>query len=138
MAKKNDSDEENVLTVQDVQNLQLQTRLVVLSCCDTGRGNVTAEGVVGIARAFLCAGARSVVATLWEIDDSATVEFMKHFYQQLVDNKSASEALHSGMKFLRELVDEDPEKREKYGDEKCWAPFVLFGDDAKLEFENTK
>lgn len=138
LAKKNDSDEENVLTVQDVQNLQLQTRLVVLSCCDTGRGNVTAEGVVGIARAFLCAGARSVVATLWEIDDSATVEFMKHFYQQLVDNKSASEALQSGMKFLRELVDEDPEKREKYGDEKCWAPFVLFGDDAKLEFENTK
>lgn len=138
LAKKNDSDDGNVLTVEDVQKLKLRARLVVLSCCDTGQGNVTAEGVVGIARAFLCAGAHSVVAALWEIDDVPTMKFMKHFYEQLIQNKSASEALQSSMNCLRELMDEDPQKKGEYGEEKCWAPFVLFGDDATIAFGNTQ
>lgn len=121
-------DDDNALTMEDVQNAELTAKLVVLSCCATGRGHVSAEGVVGIARAFLCAGARSVLASLWKIDDDSTVKFMTSFYQHLVDGKSASVALQLTMRDFRE----DPE--EKYHAEKYWAPFVLIGDDVTLKF----
>ena len=62
--------------------------------CYSGRGEIKAEGVVGIARAFLGAGARSVIASLWALSDEATLEFMKHFYEHLVAGKSASKSLH--------------------------------------------
>ena len=71
--------EDYILKVADVQAVQLRAKLVVLSCCHSGRGTVTAEGVVGIARAFLGAGARSVLVSLWAIDDKATLEFMRYF-----------------------------------------------------------
>ena len=122
-----------ILTMADVQAVQLRARLVVLSCCHSGRGKIAAEGVVGIARAFLSAGARSVLVTLWAIDDEATMEFMRIFYRHLADRSSASVALHRAMKVLRES--------ERFGDMKYWAPFVLIGDDTMLEFgfgENKK
>ena len=118
--------EHYILTMSDVQAVRLRARLVVLSCCHSGRGEVKAEGVVGIARAFLCAGARSVLVSLWAIDDQATMEFMRHFYQHLADGKSASMALHQSTKSLRES--------EQFRDLKYWAPFVLIGDDVTLEF----
>ena len=88
----------------EVQAISLRARLVVLSCCHSGRaqGDVRSEGVVVIARAFLCAGARSVLVSLWAIDDEVTLLFMRGFYQHLVDGKSASAALQQGMKSLRE------------------------------------
>ena len=119
-----------ILTMSDVQAVRLRARLVVLSCCHSGRGEVKSEGVVGIARAFLCAGARSVLVSLWAIDDEATMEFMKHFYQHLAEGKSASVALHQAMKSLRES--------EQFRDLKYWAPFVLIGDDVTLEFGERK
>ena len=121
-----------ILTMSDVQAVRLRARLVVLSCCHSGQGEIKAEGVVGIARAFLCAGARSVLVSLWVIDDEATMEFMRLFYQHLVDGKSASVALYQGMKSLRDS--------EQFRDLKYWAPFVLIGDDVTLEFgeKNTK
>ena len=67
-----------LLTITDVLNAKLEAKLVVLSFCDSGRGKIKAEGVVGIARAFLGAGARSVIASLWAIDDKATLAFMRH------------------------------------------------------------
>ena len=66
--------------MSDVLAVRLQAGLVVLSCCHSGRGKVNSEGVVGIARAFLAAGGRCVLATLWAISDEATMEFMKSFY----------------------------------------------------------
>ena len=72
-------EEDFLLTIADVLGAKLHAKLVVLSCCHSGRGPIKAEGVVGIARAFLGAGARSVIATLWKIDDKATLEFMRHF-----------------------------------------------------------
>ena len=119
-----------ILTMSDVQAVRLRARLVVLSCCHSGRGEVKSEGVVGIARAFLCAGARSVLVSLWAIDDEATMEFMKHFYQHLSEGKSASVALHQAVKSLRES--------EQFRDLKYWAPFVLIGDDVTLEFGERK
>ena len=86
----------------DVQAVQLRAKLVVLSCCHSGRGTVTAEGVVGIARAFLGAGARSVLVSLWAIDDKATMEFMIRFYENQSCGYSAGLSLDRAMKSLRE------------------------------------
>ena len=119
-------EEDYILKISDVQAVKLRARLVVLSCCHSGRGKVKAEGVVGMARAFLCAGARSVLVSLWAIDDEATMKFMKCFYQHLRDGKRASVALHQAMKSLQES--------EQFGAVKYWAPFVLIGDDVTFEF----
>ena len=125
-ASEKPSDEDFLLTMSDVLNIRLRARLVVLSCCHSGRGEIKAEGVVGIARAFLGAGARSVLVSLWAIDDKATLEFMKYFYQHLVEGESASKSLNQAMKFMRES--------DEFSDVKYWAPFVLIGDDVTLEF----
>ena len=119
-------EEDFILKMSDVQTISLRARLVVLSCCHIGRGEVKSEGVVGIARAFLCAGARSVLVSLWAIDDEVTLLFMRGFYQHLVDGKSASAALQQTMKSFRES--------KQYCAIKHWAPFVLVGDDVTLEF----
>ena len=123
----NSEEEEYLLKISDVQAVKLRARLVVLSCCHSGQGEVSSEGVVGIARAFLFAGARSVVASLWAIDDEATMEFMKSFYQHLRGGESTSTALQRAMKCLR---DSDNFSAPKY-----WAPFVLIGDDVTIGFD---
>ena len=121
--------EDFILQMSDVQAVKLRARLVVLSCCHSGRGRILkGEGVVGIARAFLAAGARSVLISLWAIDDEATMVFMKSFYQHLREGKTASAAIHQAMKFLRES--------EKFSEMRYWAPFQLLGDDVKIDFES--
>ncbi len=123
-------EEDFLLTMKDVMSVQIRARLVVLSCCHSGRGEIKAEGVVGIARAFLGAGARSVLVSLWAIDDEATLEFMKSFYSHLAEGRSASESLNQAMKCMRESDD--------FNEVKYWAPFVLIGDDVTLEFGGNK
>ena len=122
--------EDYMLTAADVLSVQLRAKLVVLSCCHSGRGEIKAEGVVGIARAFMGAGARSVLVSLWAIDDRATLEFMRSFYNHLMEGRSASESLNQAMKCLRES--------EKYSNVKYWASFVLIGDDVTLEFDKNQ
>ena len=117
-----------MLTMAEVLNATLRAKLVVLSCCHSGQGEIKGEGVVGIARAFIAAGARSVLVSLWAIDDEATFEFMKSFYQHLVGGSSSSEALNKAMKCLRESAD--------FSEVKYWAPFVLIGDDVTLAFSH--
>ena len=119
-------EKDSLLTMAEVLDTQLRAKLVVLSCCHTARGEIKAEGVVGMARAFLGAGARSVIASLWELDDEATLEFMRLFYKHLVAGKSASKSLHHSMKRMREL--------EQFNALKYWAPFVLIGYDVTLNF----
>ena len=117
-----------ILKMSDVEAANVRALLVVLSCCHSARGRILkGEGVVGIARAFLAAGARSVLVALWAIDDEATMVFMKSFYQQLKEGKTASAAVQQSMKFLRES--------EEYSEMRYWAPFQLIGDDIKIEFE---
>ena len=127
--RKNSQPEEEdyLMTMKDVLEAGLRARLVVLSCCHTARGEVMAEGVVGIARAFLGAGARSVVVTLWAIDDEGTVEFMSFFYDALAKGKKASEALQQAMRCMRDS--------EMFKEVQLWAPFVLLGDDVSLDFK---
>ena len=117
------------LTMKDVLDVQIRARLVVLSRCHGACGKIKAEGVVGIARAFLGAGARSVLVSLWAIDDKATLEFMKNFYRHLVKGISVSEALNQAMKCMRES--------DKFSAVKHWAPFVLISDDVTLKFDET-
>ena len=117
--------EDYILTIGEVLNFQLRAKLVVLSCCHSGQGEIKAEGVVGIARAFMGAGARSVVVSLWAIDDEATLEFMKCFYQHLAEGKPTSKSLNLAMKSLRES--------DKFRDIKYWAPFMLIGDDLTFD-----
>ena len=117
--------EDYMLTMKEVLNARLRAQLVVLSCCCTAHGEIKAEGVDGIARAFLAAGARPVLASLWPIEDEATFEFMKSFYQHLVEGNKASEALNKAMKCLRES--------DKFSPVRYWAPFVLIGDDVTLK-----
>ena len=120
-------EEDCIMKMSDIQAVKLRARLVVLSCCHSGQGEVSSEGVVGMARAFLFAGARSVLSTLWAIDDEATMIFMESFYRQLKSGESASVALQRAMKCLRDHQD--------YSAPKYWAPFVLMGDDVKIELE---
>ena len=124
---KTPTEEDYILKMSDIQAVKLRARLVVLSCCHSGQGPVSSEGVVGMARAFLFAGARSVLSTLWAIDDEATKMFMESFYQELGRGESASVALQRAMKCLRDSHD--------YSAPKYWAPFVLMGDDVKIELE---
>ena len=117
-----------ILKMSDVQAANLRARLVVLSCCHSGRGKILkGEGVVGIARAFLSAGARSVLVALWAIDDEATMVFMKSFYQHLKEGKTASVAVNQSIKCLREA--------KEFSEMRHWAPFQLIGDDVKIEFK---
>ena len=116
-----------LLTMADVLNAKLEAKLVVLSCAHSGQGKIKAEGVVGMARAFLGAGARSVIASLWAIDDHATLVFMRHFYEHLVKGQSASKSLHEAMKMMRESDD--------FNAVMYWAPFMLIGDDVTLNFD---
>ena len=116
-----------VLTMADIARVGIRAKLVVLSCCHSGRRKILkAEGVVGIARAFLGSGARSALVTLWAVDDDeATKAFMISFYEVLLRDKlPASEALHLSMKKMRESP--------LYSDVVYWAPFVLLGDDVTL------
>ena len=124
---KPSTEEDWIMKMSDIQAVRLRARLVVLSYSHSGQGEVSSEGVVGMARAFLFAGARSVLATLWAIDDEATMMFMKSFYQQLGSGESASVALQRAMKCLRDSHD--------FSAPRYWAPFVLIGDDVKIELK---
>ena len=111
--------------MSDVQGVKIRAKLFVLSRCHSGRGEINSEGVVGIARAFLAAGARYVVISLWAISDMATMEFMRSFYRHLAVGKSTGVALHQAMKSFRES--------ENFSHLKYWAPFLLISDDVTIE-----
>ena len=97
-----------------------------LSCCHSARGEIKkAEGAVGIARAFLGSGARTVLVSLWALDDSSTEQLMSQFYDHLVRGESASDSLHQAMKWMR---------CNDYSDVKQWAPFILIGDNVSFDF----
>ena len=113
-----------MLTMTEVQETGCRAKLVVLSCCHSGRGRIRAEGVVGLTRAFLAAGARAVVASLWAIEDKATKEFMLSFYTHLKNGESASASLQQAMKEMR--------KRPQFSHPRYWAAFFLIGDDVTI------
>ena len=122
-------EEDYLLTMSDIAQVQLRAKLVVLSCSHSGRGQIRSEGVIGIARAFLGSGARSVLVALWAISDTATEQLMYRFYEHLVRGESASESLHQAMEKMRsngfKMVSD-------------WASFMLIGDNVTFEFAKQK
>ena len=102
----------------DILGLKLNSKLVVLSACDTSRGRLLpGEGVLGPAQAFLQAGSAAVLASYWKVDDQITSTFMQRFYRYLlVDRLSASAA-------LRKAQLESATAGKTYE----WAAFSLYG-----------
>ena len=121
-------EDDYLLKMSDISKVQLRAKLVVLSCCHSARGQIRAEGAVGIARAFLGSGARSVLVALWALEDSATEQFMSRFYHHLVRGESASDSLHKAMNWMRE---------NGFTKVSEWAPFMLIGDNVTFDFRKT-
>ena len=118
-------EEDYLLTMSDISQVQLRAKLVVLSCCHSGCGQIRAEGVIGIARAFLGSGARSVLVALWATEDRATEQLMRHFYEHLVFGESVSECLDNTMKWMR---------GNGFTEVSQWASFMLIGDNVTFDF----
>jgi CHAT domain-containing protein len=147
------------LTAAEVlQHWNLDAELVVLSACQSGRGkHEGGEGFVGFSQALLLAGARSVVVSLWKVDDTATALLMQRFYQNLLGSRTGldqpmpkAEALHEAKQWLRELPAEQVQKlieqlppgergervkarapagsAKPYAHPHYWAAFILIGD----------
>jgi CHAT domain-containing protein len=115
-------DQDGFLLTSDVMGMTLTADLVVLSGCRTALGReVYSEGLTGLSRAFLFAGAARVVASLWKVDDAATAELMTQFYRRLFLQKaSPSAALRGAQMELR--------KQERWASPYYWAGFVMQGD----------
>jgi len=111
------------LRLGDIYNLNLPADLVVLSACQTAIGQeVKSEGLNGLTRGFMYAGAARVVASLWKVDDAATAELMKRFYTYMLDKKlPAAEA-------LRRAQLDIPTLKEEWRPSFYWAGFVLQGE----------
>jgi hypothetical protein len=107
------------LSLPEIYTLRGTAELVVLSGCETGRGTVySGDEWVGLVRGFLQAGARSVVASLWEVNDRSAVDLMADFYRRLAAGSTVVEALTMAQRRARR---EDPTPLR-------WAPFMVIGD----------
>jgi CHAT domain-containing protein len=110
---------EQLLRLDEVAGLRLSADLVVLSACRTGQGRLdAAEGVSGLARAFLAAGSRGVVCSLWAVDDAATAGLMTRLYRGLQKGQPTAEALGEARRAL--IAAGRPPR--------LWAPFILQGE----------
>jgi CHAT domain-containing protein len=105
------------LTAEEILKLNLKAELVVLSACNTAKGKITGDGVIGLSRAFILAGTPSIIVTLWSIPDAETGKLMPVFYQNLQANSDRAQALRQAM--LTTMRD--------YPHPRNWAAFTLIG-----------
>ena len=108
-----------LLYPEEVEKLNISPALVVLSSCDSGRGTVKADGIQGMARAFILAGAQSVLTTLWKVPDESASVFMQFFYQYLIDGFQSSIALQKSILSVRCFA--------KYSQYIHWSGYQLTG-----------
>jgi tetratricopeptide (TPR) repeat protein len=120
--------EDGLLTAEDVSGLELlATDLVVLSACESGLGEVrTGEGVFGLQRAFVLAGAKTLVMSLWNVPDEVTCELMAAFYERLLQGRPKANALREAQRQVR----------NQYPDPYYWGAFVCLGDPSALRFRD--
>ena len=121
--------EDGILTAEDVTGMDLlSTEMVVLSACDTGVGEVrVGEGVFGLRRSFVLAGAKTLVMSLWKVPDRATAELMVDFYTRLLTGQSRAEALRGAQL----------EMKKKLPDPLYWGAFILQGDPGPLPIDSS-
>jgi CHAT domain-containing protein len=115
-----------LVNAEDIAAMDLAAnKLTVLSACETGLGVIgIGEGVLGLRSSFTIAGAETVVASLWSVDDKSTNELMCAFYQNLIERKMGrAEALQEAQREIRRQYPDDPY---------YWGPFVLQGAIAPL------
>ncbi|MEL7350241.1 MAG: CHAT domain-containing tetratricopeptide repeat protein [Cyanobacteria bacterium P01_A01_bin.116] len=112
-----DDQNDGLLTAAEISTLSLTADLVVLSACDTGLGQVTGDGVIGLSRSLLGAGAANVVVSLWAVPDAPTATLMSAFYEQMQQGKSKAQALREAMLLT---LKENPAPSD-------WAAFTLIG-----------
>jgi CHAT domain-containing protein len=119
--------EDGILTALEASGLDLEgTKLVVLSACETGVGKVTnGDGVYGLRRALVVAGAESLVMSLWQVDDEATKEMMVGYYQRLAKGENRSSALRD--------IQLELGRTEKFKHPYYWASFLPAGDNTPLK-----
>ena len=92
--------------------------------CNTGKGNITGDGVIGLSRSFMAAGVPHVVVSLWAVPDAPTAELMVAFYQALLQNPNKAEALRQAM--LSTM--------QRFEDPRDWAAFVLLEQGSDVEY----
>ena len=114
--------QDGFLRAHDIYNLNLPAELVVLSACQTGLGkDIKGEGLVGLTRGFMYAGARRVVVSLWNVNDKATAELMQRFYRGMLREKLTPAA---ALRKAQVELAQHPQWHSPY----YWAAFVLQGD----------
>ena len=122
LAPQQNEEHDGDLYSGEIYNLKINADLVTLSACQTGLGKITkGEGIIGLSRALLFAGANNLVVSLWSVSDASTSELMVDFYEELARNANTSftEALQTAkQKMIRS---------GKYGAPYHWAPFILIG-----------
>ncbi|MEL6841650.1 MAG: CHAT domain-containing tetratricopeptide repeat protein [Bacteroidota bacterium] len=116
-------DSSNLLYFNELGLLNLQAEMVVLSACETGIGKLyQGEGIASLARGFRQAGARSIITTLWQVNDGQTSKLMNEFYGQLALGLPKDQALHKArMRYLAEVDD-------FYAHPFFWGPYIAIGD----------
>ena len=125
VSKSGLAEKEHILIFpKEIETLNISPALVVLSSCDSARGQVKAEGVIGMARAFLSAGAHSVLVSLWRVPDESAKIFMQFFYQFLVNGLPSLQALQRSMQCLRCFV--------KYSHYVHWSGFQIIGKEIRF------
>jgi CHAT domain-containing protein len=119
---ENGKPQDGFLRMSEIFNLEMPADLVVLSACQTALGKeVKGEGLVGLTRGFMHAGAQRVVASLWQVDDLATAELMKHFYRgMLKENLRPAAALR--------VAQIELSKSPRWSSPYYWAGFVIQGE----------
>ena len=112
---------DEVLKAREIFDMRLNTELVTLSACQTGLNKRSpGDELIGLTRAFLYAGAPSVVVSLWSVDAQSTHELMLEFYKQLKNGADKATALQKAQ--IKTI------EKKKYAHSYYWAPFVLIGD----------
>jgi CHAT domain-containing protein len=114
--------EDGLLQAPEISRLRLGADLVTLSACDAGQGKIRGQdGVAALVRPFLIAGARSVVANLWQADDEFTLSLMREFYRRLAEGSEKATALRdTKLELIRKFGSQAPPL--------LWAGFVIVGD----------
>lgn len=108
--------EDGILTSSEIASCNFMgTELVVLSACETGLGEITSEGVFGLQRAFKMAGAKTIIMSLWKVDDESTRLMMTTMYDKLLSGSSK----HEAFEYAKGVV------KEKYKSPYYWASFIM-------------